>query len=77
MMGAAGPSDAGREGTGMDMIPQGYPLIVTIDEAQHLVVGWSRTDADALAPVTVALGGQGRPQVHDDEFEYTLPPAVH
>ena len=61
----------------MDMTPQGYPLIVTVDEAQHLVIGWVEVRADALAPVTVPLRGPAVPRVHDDEFEYTLPPVVH
>ncbi|MCO1655451.1 hypothetical protein [Pseudonocardia humida] len=61
----------------MDMIPQGYPLIVTIEEAQHLVIGWTEVTANTLAPVTVPLRGPGTPRVHDDEFEYTLPPVVH
>jgi hypothetical protein len=59
------------------MIPQGYPLIVTIDEAQHLVIGWSEVTPDVLAPITVPLGGPATPQVHNDEFEYTLPPQTH
>ena len=60
----------------MEIIPQGYPLVVTIDDAQHLVIGWTRADS-ALAPITLPLGQPARPQVHDDEFEYTLPPQAH
>lgn len=68
-----GPTE---EETTVEIIPQGYPLVVTIDDAQHLVIGWTRADS-ALAPITVPLGAPARPQVHDDEFEYTLPPQVH
>ena len=59
----------------MDVTPQGYPLVVTIDDAQHLVIGWT-SGGTGLVPVTVPLGGPGRPEVHDDEFVYTLPPQV-
>jgi hypothetical protein len=62
----------------MQMTPQGYPLVVTIGEEQHLVIGWSELEtgpgSTALAPVTVPLSGAARPEVHDDEFLYTLPP---
>jgi hypothetical protein len=60
----------------MDMTPQGYPLIVTIDDEQHLVIGWVPSPTGGAAPVTVPLGGPARPEVHDDEFTYTLPPQV-
>ena len=59
----------------MDMTPQGYPLVVTVDDAQHLVIGWT-TGASGPAPVTLPLGGPARPEIHDDEFVYTLPPQV-
>jgi hypothetical protein len=80
MIPAAAGRAAGREETTMDLTPQSYPLVVTIGEAQHLVVGWTRVTtgpgSTALAPVTVPLGGPGRPEVHDDDFTYTLPPQV-
>jgi hypothetical protein len=68
-----------REEPTMDMVPQSYPLVVTIDDTQHLVIGWTRLEAGpgaaALAPVTVPLAGPGRPEARpDDEFDYTLPP---
>jgi hypothetical protein len=56
----------------MDMTPQGYPLVVTIGEDQHLVVGWA-----GARPVTVPLRGPGRPQARDDDdYDYTLPPQL-
>jgi hypothetical protein len=57
----------------VELTPQNYPLIATIDDEQRLVIGWVRR-GDALAPVTVPLDGPGQPQAHDGEFEYTLAP---
>jgi hypothetical protein len=64
----------------MQLTPQGYPLVVTINEEQHLVIGWTELKtgpgSTKLAPVTLPLAGPARPEVHDDEFQYTLPPQV-
>jgi hypothetical protein len=72
-----GPA-AGREDTTVQMIPQGYPLIVSVEDEQRLVIGWTGSGVSDLAPVTLPLSGPGEPQVHEgeDELQYTLPPVV-